>query len=200
MPERVIPTASLADLVRSYNVNNLPRPATSKNDYKGKINAPEEGEPELYKSELGTPVVANISFDPVTYTDPDSGKEIKTDQQTYDTVLITVNQPKMIVKTLIQGQNKGSVKEYIGLGDYVITINLIITGPNGKYPGDGVQSLCEMLDAPVTIPVVCKYLNDRGIYNIVVEDYTYNQEPGGISKQAFTINAVSDNIIDLVIQ
>lgn len=191
-----IPTAPIGQLVRAFNIASIRNIPNTKNEFEGKIGPGTEREPELYKSSLGTPVVANIVFQSVTYTA--NGITKTTQEQRYDTVLLTVNQPKRIIKTEIQGRN-GTVKEYIADDDYQITINGIITGTNGKYPETEVLTLKQMLDAPVSIPVVCRYLNNLGIYNIVVEEWTFDQEPGGISKQNFTINAISDEPIELQI-
>jgi hypothetical protein len=39
-----------------------------------------------------------------------------------------------------------------------------------------------------------------GIYNIVVTDYSMPQNAGGISRQDFSINAISDEPLELQIQ
>ncbi len=49
-----------------------------------------------------------------------------------------------------------------------------------------------MLDAPVPIPVASEYLNNMGIYYLVVESYELGQEAGGYSYQTFTISTLSD--------
>jgi hypothetical protein len=169
----------------------------TRNDFTGKINQTVTADKPLYTSDLGTPVMAVISFDSVTYTDT-KGKVKTTPDQYYDTVLLTVSQAKKIITTEIQGRD-GTVKEYIGLDDYAVQIDGIIVGKNGSYPGDAVAALKQLLDAPVAIPVVCKYLNDLGIQSLVIKDYTIAQEAGGYSKQAFTIDALSEIPVELQI-
>jgi methionyl-tRNA formyltransferase len=147
---------------------------------------------ELYKSPLGTPVYADITFKAVTYTAPD-GKVYNTEKQTYITVLISVTIPKIIIKTQIQGSD-GSIKEYIGQDDAQVSINGVITGSNGEYPSEDVAKLNNMIQARVPIPVVCEFLNSNsmGIYNLVIESASLPQEAGRISQQAFTLNCISD--------
>ncbi|KAA2242800.1 hypothetical protein F0L74_09740 [Chitinophaga agrisoli] len=114
------------------------------------------------------------------------------------TVLVTVAQSKKIIVTDIQGRD-GTVKEYIGMGDYEVTINGIITGSNQHYPIDETHALKQMLDAPVPLVAVSWYLQNLDVYNLVVRDYAFAQEPGGYSRQLFTINCLSDTPIELLI-
>lgn len=163
------------------------------------VNQPENGftisqqtriDPVLYKSALGTPVYTNLQFTGKNYEDQ-YGRPKQFPTLVFDTVIMTVNQSKNIVTTAIQGRD-GTVKEYIGMGDYVITINGIITGANGHYPVDEVRELKKMLDAPIAIDVVSWYLQNLDISTIVIKDYDIPQVEGGYSYQRFSINALSD--------
>lgn len=144
----------------------------------------------LYTSALNTPVYSNIHFMDVEYTD-EQGRVIRTDGKIYDAVLITVSQAKKIIKTEIQGRN-GTVKEYIGMDDYVVQVNGILTGSNGVHPADEIRTLKKMLDAPVPIDVSCAYLQNLGIYQLVTESYDFEQQAGGYSFQTFSITFLSD--------
>lgn len=163
---------------------------TPKSDYKidqtNYVDAPLQ-----YKSQLGTTVYANIEFLSETYETNIKGVFKTTPDLRYEAILLTVGQAKKIIKTEIQGRD-GTVKEYIGMDDYQVTINGIITGPNGHYPADEVIDLKKVLDAPIAIPVACTYLNNLGINSIIIEGYELAQVEGGYSYQTFSINAVSD--------
>jgi hypothetical protein len=89
------------------------------------------------------------------------------------------------------GRN-GTVKEYIGEGDASISFKGVITGKNGHYPIEKVELLKQIIQAPISIPVVCKYLNDLDIHTIVFEDRILDQQEGGYSYQTFSLNAISD--------
>ena len=141
-------------------------------------------------STLGTPVQSNIIFQKGSYDD-DNGNSQTWDELTYNAVLITVSQAKKIVKTEISGKN-GTVKEYIGLDDYNVQVNGIITGLNGVHPKDEVAQLKKMLDAPVPIKVSCPYLQNLGIVNLVVDTYEIGQSEGGYSYQQFAISFIDD--------
>ncbi len=142
------------------------------------------------KSQLGTPVFSNIEFLSEKYeTQP--GLVTDTPNMIFDAILANVNQPKNIIKTAIDGKD-GTVKEYIGKGDYEIQISGIITGKNGIYPADEVARLKQITDAPVAIGVASRYLNNIGVNLIVIEEVNWIQEAGSYSYQAFTITAISD--------
>lgn len=151
----------------------------------------------LYSGLLNTPVYTNIRFLDVEYTD-NAGRVVDTQGLTYDAVLIMVSQAKKIITTEIQGMD-GTVKEYIGMDDYVVQVQGIITGANGVHPVDDIAALKKMLDAPVPIPVVCDYLQRLRIYNLVVFSYDLGQEEGGYSYQKFSITFKSDIPVQLII-
>lgn len=202
----------MSELIRQYNLQNVkildarppapvvipptPQPSTD-NPYKGKIRQLITTDPELYKSSLGTPVLTNLQFTGQTWTDQ-YGKTQTFKTLVFDAILVTVNQSKNIITTDIQGRN-GTVKEYIGDGDYSITINGIITGPNGHYPKDEVKDLKRMLNANIAISVVSWYLQNLDVSSIVVKDYEIAQEAGGYSFQNFSINALSDTPTEIQI-
>jgi len=189
-PDRpyVIAAVPLTTLIRTYNLAGIRPLSVRDNPYDGKINQADDRDPELYKSALGTPVVIDLTFQSVTYTDFTQNRQVTTDQVRVETVLCTVSRPTIIVKTQIQGRN-GTVKEYISKDDFQVSINGIITGQNGQYPEAEALAVQRMAEAPVSIPVVSRFLNGMGIYNI-----------GGISRQDFSINAISDEPLELQIQ
>jgi len=184
-------------LLRAYNMQNVRVMKVLPNKYEGKIDQTTYQDKALYQSMLGTPVVTDLTFESVSYDVGDSRRFVVPAVRLV-TVLIAVTLPKNIVTTPIQGGN-GTVKEYIGQGDYQITINGILTGKNGSYPADDVIALKRMVDAPVPIRVTSSYLQNLDIYDIVITDFTVAQEPGGYSQQIFTINAISDIPIELQI-
>jgi hypothetical protein len=194
----VIPNVPLTQLVRTFNLVNVQPLAVRDNPYEGKINQLDSRDPELYKSALGTPVIIDLLFQSVTYTDFNKNRQVTTDELRLQTVLCTVSRPSIIIKTQIQGKN-GTVKEYISKDDYAVTINGIIVGENGQYPETEVLALQRMAEAPVPIPVVSRFLNALEIYNIVVVDYSMPQTAGGISKQDFTLICISDEPLELQI-
>jgi hypothetical protein len=187
------PIAVGSQLIRTYGLQNLKVLQAPKNDYQ--ISQLTTQDVALYKSKLGTPVMADLTFTGDSYTD-ENGVLKNFDTLVLVTVLITISQTKNIVKTSIQGR-PGTIKEYNGLGDYVISINGVITGPNGHYPIDEVIALKNMLVANIPIKVTSWYLQLWDIDNIVIDDFNINPEEGGYSYQPFTIDASSDTDVML---
>ena len=175
-----------------YNVNGV-SPERQGSDFTINQNFSED-KPVSFSS-LGTPVFSNLQFLADEYTDS-YGKVTSFQTITFDAVIMTVNQQKNIVTTQIQGRD-GTVKEEIGMGDYTITINGIITGKNGHYPIDEVREFKKMLNANKALSVVSVYLQNLDVTNVVIKDYEFAQETGGYSYQRFSINALSDSLQEI---
>jgi hypothetical protein len=144
----------------------------------------------LYKSDLGTKVYANVTFGSINYPDK-NGNNITTPEITFEAILVSVTFPRNIVKTAIEGRD-GTVKEYIGEGDAQITFTGVITGGNGIYPAKNISDLMKVIKAPWPIPVISTHLLNLGIYSVVFDERSFEQEEGSYSYQTFSINAVSD--------
>lgn len=182
------------ELIRAYNLRNvniLPQP---KNNYQ--ISKASTVDAPLYLSALGTPILADLTFFGDTYTD-DFGNEVSFDTLRLETVLITLNQTKNIVRTPIQGR-PGTVKEYVAMGDYMVKIDGILTNVNGSYPKDQLSDLKNMLIAPVSIAVTSWYLQLFDIDYIMIDGYDIAQVEGGYSQQPFSIAASSDREVNLI--
>jgi hypothetical protein len=187
------PVVILSNTARNLGLENvkvLKAPTT-----KFQIDQLTQQDVEYYKSSLGTPVYTDLVFEAGQYIDENNNQQ-SFDQIKMVTVIVTISQTKNIVKTSIQGR-PGTIKEYIGMGDYLISINGVITGPNGHYPREEVQALKNMLVAPMAIKVTSWYLQLWDIDNIVVDDFGINQEEGGYSYQPFSISASSDTDVQL---
>lgn len=195
----IISAVNTVAFLRKFGVPTDTPVIKNDNPYVGKIPEGVDPDPAMYLSSLGTPVVADIVFEGGTYTDDETGRQITFQSVTLATVLVSMSQPKRIIRTEIQGRD-GSVKEYIGMDDYQVTVQGVITGTNGTFPHIEVAELHKILKAPITIPVVSAYLQLFDIFNLVVVDYSFDQEPGGYSKQNFVINAISDKPVELLIQ
>lgn len=209
------------DIIKSYALEKVRvLNASNKNPYKGNIEENTAADKQLYLSYLGTPVLTDLTLgltadnkvspwaytvkngpyynaNIINYTDA-QGNNKQYKAMSFTTVLITVDQTKNIVKTQIQGMD-GAVKEYIGMDDYIITINGIIPGQNGHYPAEEVRNLNNLCSAPVAIPVVGTYLQNLDIDYIVINRFSLKQTEGSYSQQPFTINAYSAKDINLVI-
>jgi hypothetical protein len=155
------------------------------------------------KSFLGTPVMSNLSIAADEYT-TSSGQRVKFANLDFDCVLFEIRQIKNIIYTPIQGRD-GTVKEYIGNGDFDITCKGVIAGANGRYPnktngtqsGDTlnvVENLLAVANCNQEITINSWYLTEIfGIFQIVITDFDLGQEEGMYGMQRFSFNAKSDS-------
>lgn len=178
-------------VIRTLPVNKIFKSDIGKPSTKYSIDQTYNGDPELYRSSLGTPVYTNIEFLEGQWETSTKGVFKQFGPMRFEAVLLTVSQAKKIIKTEIQGRN-GSVKEYIGLSDYEIQINGIITGDNGQHPADDISKLKKILDAPVAVGIASTYLQNLDITSLVIATYEFTQEAGGYAYQTFSITCSSD--------
>jgi hypothetical protein len=151
-------------------------------------------------SPLGTPIMDNLTFGingPNTELSIPDGEKF---YYSFNDILITVTQTKKIIKTEIAANN-GTIKEYIGLGDYEIKIDGRLTGQYtnnsqnyGIRPAGEMNVLHQILIIPKTLEISCKYLNSLGIMDIVINNFNFPQLEGEYSTQYFSIDASSDII------
>lgn len=167
------------------------------NPYRAAIPSSVETDSRVGTSQLGTPVYSDLTLDGGSYID-DAGNSIELDTINFQTVIMNVEQGKNIVTTQVAGAN-GTVKEYIGLNDYRITVNGLIIGNNNFYPQDVVGSLIRTLEAPVVIELTANFLAQFGIIKAVVTDYSFPQVEGSNSLQPFSITFLSDNTIEALV-
>ena len=176
-------------------------------DYDGS-NTPPAGSSwggRMSSSLTGMPVLCPITFVGASYT-ATNGQVITIPTITFETVLISLKGGKNIEKTDIAGRDNGSVKEYIGRKDWQIDIRAVIVAnanvsdgmqtylSEGKYPEENMEQIDFLLNANISIKVICPYLNKRGINYITIDDgYDISQVEGEWEMQRIVIPCISDN-------
>jgi len=126
-------------------------------------------------SVFGLPVFDIVQFDPVSYTD-ENGAEINIGAPlTLDIAIIEINQAKNIVKTARSGKN-GTIKEYMGLGDYNINIKGWLVNPIATANPDILtREFQAYMKAPTDLKINSTFLSYFDIYNVVIESYRVSQ-------------------------
>ena len=190
----VLPLTFLATQFGLQNTRIVNGLTPGANPFTGKIPGTTPDSP-LYNSVLGTPVYTNLEFQAGSWQD-NQGNTHTWDALTLDTVLITVEKIKNIISTSIQGRD-GTIKEYIGDGDYVITVNGMITGGNTIRPVQDIATFNNIVNAKAPIAVNSNMLTPMGVYNIVITRCTYPSKEGSYSYQLFSLSALSDFPIEL---
>jgi Domain of unknown function (DUF6046) len=149
---------------------------------------------DKFVSKMGTIVYSNIIFNKIH----DANGNIIFDDYRIDDCLLQVSQSKKIVTTEIQGKD-GTVKEYIGLDDFQIQITGRITGSYGVYEKELVRTLKKILSLGQPLAVSSWWLQNLDITDIVVKDFSFDQNEGEYSTQYFTITALSDKRFEALI-
>ena len=112
---------------------------------------------------------------------------------------VTIQGSNVLVKKQVQkGAVRGTIKERWAQGDFSITINGILIGEEGQYPEDDVKQLRSFCEAGKVL-VKSPQMELFSINQIVVEDWNI-PFTAGQANQAYTINAVSDDIYKLLLR
>lgn len=156
-----------------------------------------------YLSRFGTPVRNYLKVNPGTYDVIDSNGTVtkRSYQGTFiDSAIVSVNQPKNIVMTNINGKN-GTRKEFFSNGDYEIKIEGEICSDHPDiYPMTEVAILRDIINSPEPITVICPHLLIFGISTLVITGADFPQNEGYYNTQKFSISAVSHQPVDIYIE
>lgn len=156
--------------------------------------------PPYIKSYFGQPVFDIIDIPSFSYIRPIDGVKVVTAAQALGTALIEINQSKLIVNTQVQGRS-GTVKEYIGLSDYEVTITgAMISEHSNVPPRQQMQYLYDVLIAPVAINIYSNFLDYVRIYSLVVKDFKFTQIEGTRNAVGYVINCQSDEPFEIQYQ
>lgn len=105
---------------------------------------------------------------------------------------------KNIVSTVIAGGSyKGTVKEFINIGDYRIRIFGVIANPNQKeYPTDQLQILLDLWEKNEAIRFECE-LTERLFQHVVIKDIKLDALTRSPGLQSYEIQAISDGVLEV---
>lgn len=148
--------------------------------------------PVLGYNVLGLPVYERLQITrngEVVYTFP-------------DTTIVHVTLPIIVERTMIQGRKTGgTVKEFICEDDHRVRIMGLILNPTSyDYPIEQVRDLLNNVRRGEAVEITGMYLNDLGICNLVFMNVDLKREKGETGCQAFEIEAISDEPVELNIQ
>lgn len=112
---------------------------------------------------------------------------------------VTIQGTNVLVKKQVsKGQVRGTIKERWAQGDFRVTISGILMGEKGEYPYEDVKTLRSFCEAGKVL-VKSPQMELFSITQIVVEDWNI-PFTAGQANQAYTINAVSDDIYKLLLR
>ena len=154
----------------------------------------QEGNPKFNKEEYFGAIIQ----DKVTFKGFDTEKSSKELKFTFHECLFTINRPKNIVTTAMQGRD-GTIKEYVSNDDYQITLEAGIDSYLGneqsdkrfEYPAEQLEELIQILNLPNELEVTSDFLKLFKIYSVVVTQYNLTQETH-TNRQSIQIQLLSD--------
>lgn len=159
-----------------------------------------EPDQAIATSYLGTPVYSNLQINGGQFQDPVTGEIIEFEGIIIDSVVFEVSGEKNIVSTDIQGRD-GSVKELIALKDRSINIvGYLVSNQINVAPIELKNTMIKICDAKTSVEVVSSFLNDFGIFNIVIDKHSISEVQGKRSILQFSLQCVSDLPYDLEIE
>ena len=147
-------------------------------------------DPIIEKSYLGTPIMSNVVFKAPKNRASDFNY---LEQVKLNHVLVSIRQVKQIVKTQVEGM-PGTIKEYISLGDYEITINGTLVNEDDPFaaPRTQLNDLLAFLNFEGVIELSSKATKPYGILEVVVMDYVINEKAGTLNEYPIRIRLLSD--------
>lgn len=112
---------------------------------------------------------------------------------------ITLQGSNIITKKQVsKGQVRGTIKERWSRGDYQVNVSGILIGSDGRYPEEDVKRLRSYLEAGKVL-VKSPLLELFSINQVVVESWSI-PFTSGQANQAYTIDALSDDIYKLLLR
>jgi hypothetical protein len=130
---------------------------------------------------FGTPVFSNVILET-----PDQSLSVN-----LECVLITVNRPKNIVKTPVQGRD-GTIKEFISNGDFMINLKGTIAGTGNVFPFEQTSLLNSIVSRNTAMHVVSEFIRLFGVTSVVIESANFSQKQGFQNIVLYDINMTSD--------
>lgn len=146
------------------------------------------GAPVAKYSAMGTPIFDYIKILPGSYYNFE-GKLTKVRGYEFPfECIVEITQPTMAEETFIKGKVGGSVKEFMGVDDWYITVRgFIINYDSSDYPTDQVNEFRELISHPTELQVESPFLNMFDINEMVIMDRQIPQIEGSLHYQPFTL-------------
>ena len=145
---------------------------------------------------FSTPVWDTLRLTSNSYVDA-NGATVPQISLFFEIALMEVYNERNIVITEVAGKN-GSIKEYMSDGDYTIKIRGMITSKySNRPPVEILSSWNAVTSSPLALDVESNFLNNFGIYNLVITRPSIKQIEGARNGWNFELDCISDTPFNL---
>jgi hypothetical protein len=148
-------------------------------------------------SALGTPIIEPVTLvipgkDSAYMAADDNGVRLPLPPAT----MIDFSRAKRIVQTEVQGRD-GSVKELIGMSDWMLRIRGVIVGDGYDYPYREVGRLRDFFEYGGVVQVEARICETLGIREAVMTNLDLPRLEGFVNMQPFTLELMADLAVEL---
>lgn len=146
-------------------------------------------------SPLGTLLFDDITFPKGSYINRD-GQKVEYTELKLLAAKVMVSQSKNIITTQIANRD-GSVKQYVSLSDYNISISSKISELFNIFPADQLTAWQGLANVPENIEITSKLLNKYiAVDRVVIKDFSFSPLTGSLNEVALNMTLLSDVDID----
>jgi len=145
---------------------------------------------------FSTPVWDTVRLTSDSYIN-DKGETVPRISLFFEIALCEVSNVRNIIKTSVAGRN-GTIKEYMSDGDYSIKIRGVIASKySNRPPIEKITSWSNVTKSPLALTVDSNFLNNFGIYSLVIENPIIKQREGARNVWDVELDCCSDTPFEL---
>ncbi len=112
-------------------------------------------------------------------------------------VLQTMTREKRVVTTPVQGR-KAPVHELYAQGGWSVSVDGLLVGENGEFPGDKLRRLLQITEAEEPVTVTSDFMRLYGIFSAVITSERHKQLAGFENLITFSLELSEDILVDLI--
>ena len=115
----------------------------------------------------------------------------------FPSAIVEVSATQLWAKNKVNGR-QGTVKQFLGLGDYEISVEAVVVSENGRdYPEKQMKTWQNIFQVGKELSVTYQHLQVFGIDTVIINSFTINQKKGHEGTYEFSFSLSSHSTINL---